>query len=1637
MRENEFPSYLTAEIDPAAERNLSRYEQLTVKTYDDIAKKVEAANKRVQTAIGGGDQAAQALNRTFGAPAQRSIQQFTQASATAGVQLRRTSTDIARATAETNALAVATGRAAAGLNIVQGPLGPLAGRLSAVSRLLSQVGGLGLAGIASGAATFVFGAIANNYAQLENRLRPLYETQRDVNVAMREAIQIATSTRQAIEPVVDIYAKLTAAGREVAVSQDRIKRITETVSKATVLSGGTTQSREAGLTQFAQGFQTNLGGDELRSVRENTFRLAKAIADGLGVAVGQLKKLGSEGALTADVIATALERSAARIDAEFKKLPPTISSSLTALQNAFSITAGNIDKAVGFTSTLAQGITFVADNLQQLIGLATAVGAAWTGVRIVDVITKFTDGLRAATSVGAAFKGVQLANAQATLGNVAAMQAEVAALQQQRAQLTQNIALIQKQRAEALQAIEASRASQSAGFGRVGGASVQQSQQQANASTRALIATRRQLEATDRTLMTAEQQLAVATTASANATRIAAAQATVAATQIGLLGTVMRTTAAVARGFIAAINPIGLAVAALTYVLFEYITRQSEAEKATDAASRALENYGKIVDQTTGKLVRMSETRRKALEAETVQTAGRLSAEAQNVQSRIAAQLDASLRGVFVGPAEYRDRAKQYAEEFAAIRAGGKQAVEVYNQLRVAAANGDKIAIEFLERTKELRQESNAIAQQQKAANNTLTLVRGGTDAKVAEDQAQAEARIRAEAAGAADEFKRQTELLTARNGEQKKFIEYSEDLYEKIGAGAKDLAAAEGFLRQLRETPVRAGQEDNRANAIDDTVRRIDKIKALRAENKAAFEEAAKARVDIEFAERRTADATRDASKAERERNKELREAEVLANKVARTEDAIQRIRERYDDEPRAVDRAAQDKRTVDEIASESFAKKVLGEDPKRAADELKRAIDYGLRRPYREFIEEQQREVQIQQLILAGREGEIPLLEAKARLMDRIGNVLPEEEAALRRNLAILQEQGEAIAARDRLIDIFVEVPNEMQAAFESTWEKVRSDGIKSAKDIFGNFLDIFNRLQARIISEKIFGGLDRQLEDILRGSRTAPQAGAAGVAASAIIGSLGSGAAGGYRIPGEQDSKAVEVFRDSIGPALDDVNDALGENTEGLEKSTDVFAKVGNTIASAVATAGGVNAQGKSAKDVFNEVGDKLGGKIDKALGTDFFKGIGAEIGTAFEGASIGGFASSIADAVGIKQSKTGAQIGGAIGSFIPGVGPVIGGLIGGTIGGFFKKTAKSSAQIDIVGGEAVSGTVTGTSAKRRDAARTLSDAVAGTLNDIASQLNASLADGLDISIGTRKKKFVVDTTGRGRTKGSGTYKFEDEADAIEFALREALSRGVIKGISDASQRILKSGQDLDKALRKVSLIESVPQRLLEFTDPVAAAVTGLNKEFQELIDALIEGKASTEQFADAQKLYEFERAKAIEEATQQSISRLEEYKNSLLGGTDSPLSAAARRNNASTVLAELETKLAAGEVVDPQKLIDAAENLRTASRDLNGSRTPFFDDFNRILAAIDTAKSTQPQTPTPGDLSSLPGSPFETDANKSRIDAIMNQNNNLLGIQNQILQGGFAEMLKALGQINGGTGLYNFSAIRNLAGFASPY
>ena len=177
-----------------------------------------------------------------------------------------------------------------------------------------------------------------------------------VTQAMRELEAISIRTRSSIEANADVFTRLNQSILQMGGTQRDTLQLTELLGKGIAASGAKGQEAEAAMRQFGQAMGTGkLSGDELNSMMENSQYLMQKLAQGLGVPIGALKKLGADGKLTADVLLKAFEKMSTQIDEDFGKLPPTIESAAVVAKDAASRLAKALDD-VSNTSAAMTGV---------------------------------------------------------------------------------------------------------------------------------------------------------------------------------------------------------------------------------------------------------------------------------------------------------------------------------------------------------------------------------------------------------------------------------------------------------------------------------------------------------------------------------------------------------------------------------------------------------------------------------------------------------------------------------------------------------------------------------------------------------------------------------------------------------------------------------------------------------------------------------------------------------------------------------------------------------------------------------------------------------------------------------------------------------------------------------------------------------------------------------------------------------------------------------------------------------------------------------------------------------------------------------------------------------------------------------
>ena len=176
---------------------------------------------------------------------------------------------------------------------------------------------------------------ADEAAMINSRIGMMNDGLLEHHELQKNILKMANDTRTGYAETVDLMSKLTMSGAFDS-TQD-VASITESINKAIRIGGGTDEMNKSAMLQLSQALGSGvLQGDELRSLSENAPYMMKVLADGLGVARGELKQMGADGELTTDVVIQAFENQRDVINSTFENIPRTWGDVTTKLGNSWT-----------------------------------------------------------------------------------------------------------------------------------------------------------------------------------------------------------------------------------------------------------------------------------------------------------------------------------------------------------------------------------------------------------------------------------------------------------------------------------------------------------------------------------------------------------------------------------------------------------------------------------------------------------------------------------------------------------------------------------------------------------------------------------------------------------------------------------------------------------------------------------------------------------------------------------------------------------------------------------------------------------------------------------------------------------------------------------------------------------------------------------------------------------------------------------------------------------------------------------------------------------------------------------------------------------------------------------------------------
>ena len=204
-------------------------------------------------------------------------------------------------------------------------------------------------------------ATVNN--KLSNSLRP---NEQLVDVTQR-VFDITQQTRSSLDATASLYARLERATRQYGTSAGDLAKLTTIINQGFVVSGATAQEAENAIIQLSQGLASGaLRGEEFNSVNEQGNRLIVALADSMGVSIGEMRNMAAQGKLTTDVVVNGLLSQGAVIGKEFANTTTTISQALQVAGNNVTKFFGENSTVKSFSAVFSSSIITASENLGAL-----------------------------------------------------------------------------------------------------------------------------------------------------------------------------------------------------------------------------------------------------------------------------------------------------------------------------------------------------------------------------------------------------------------------------------------------------------------------------------------------------------------------------------------------------------------------------------------------------------------------------------------------------------------------------------------------------------------------------------------------------------------------------------------------------------------------------------------------------------------------------------------------------------------------------------------------------------------------------------------------------------------------------------------------------------------------------------------------------------------------------------------------------------------------------------------------------------------------------------------------------------------------------------------------------------------------
>jgi len=210
---------------------------------------------------------------------------------------------------------------------------------------------------------------ADAMTQLQARIDRLVPSAEQGRATFQALSMIASQTGASLQDTAKLWEQLTTSLKSAGATNGQILALTDTLQKIGRIGGSSSEEMANALRQFGQSIASGtIRAEEFNSILEQMPELARQIASGLGVSVGELRKRMLEGKLSAEDALNAIMKQTGSVNAEFEKLPRTVGQATNSMNIAFADLVKSINDATGASGLMVRVIDDLASAIDYMAG---------------------------------------------------------------------------------------------------------------------------------------------------------------------------------------------------------------------------------------------------------------------------------------------------------------------------------------------------------------------------------------------------------------------------------------------------------------------------------------------------------------------------------------------------------------------------------------------------------------------------------------------------------------------------------------------------------------------------------------------------------------------------------------------------------------------------------------------------------------------------------------------------------------------------------------------------------------------------------------------------------------------------------------------------------------------------------------------------------------------------------------------------------------------------------------------------------------------------------------------------------------------------------------------------------------------